>query len=329
VVNTLVRGGDAPALLRAVASSLTGADQVALDLIEAALLLAPGREDCLLTRALVQVHLGQPEAARRDAARLPGEQRSFLESYIQVTFPRFDFWPAAADIRTLFPDVPPGPDQPIENVRAIVQKYATRLQAIRAAVAGRLDGRPPPDWLPPDLSALLPEGPHALDVWEFEEVVVDDDADGGGGEPAPGAPEPQPTVVKVDERLSLDDRYTLPSLMRLARRDWNALCWLCWSTGLDRVGLPDAVNPPAAFGLAAAMSVERLWRCRDKLTTGGLRALSQKLPGFIWEGIEIDNMPPLLAEIAADEHAEMRAVFYWLCDQGIQSPWQDNLRGND
>jgi hypothetical protein len=325
LANMLVRGADPAALLRALASSLMGDDRVALDLIEAALLLAPERDDCRLTRALIHVHLGHPEAARADAARLPDEQRAFLDSYIRVTFPRFDFWPAAAEIRTLFPDVPPGPEQPVEKVRGMVQKYATRLQAIRAAVAARLDGPGArPDWLPPDLSALLPEGPHTLDVWEFEEVVVDDD-----GQPPAGAPAPQPTQVKVDERLSLDDGYTVPALMRLARRDWNAVCWLCWSAGLDRVALPEAVTPPAAFGQAAAMSVERLWRCRDKLATGGLRAMSQKLPGFTWEGMDIDAMPPILAEIAADEHAEMRALFYWLCDEGVQSPWQDNLRGND
>jgi hypothetical protein len=26
---------------------------------------------------------------------------------------------------------------------------------------------------------------------------------------------------------------------------------------------------------------------------------------------------------------EMHALFYWLCDQGVQSVWQDNLRAYD
>jgi hypothetical protein len=107
------------------------------------------------------------------------------------------------------------------------------------------------------------------------------------------------------------------------------LCWLCWSAGLDRVALPAALDPPAAFGDAAGMSIERMWRCRDKLITGGLRAMTQGVPGFVWEGIEIDLLPSVLAEIATDEYREMRAVFYWLCDEGVQSPWQDNLRTPD
>lgn len=142
-----------------------------------------------------------------------------------------------------------------------------------------------------------------------------------------GAGEGPATLVTVDERLLLEAGQTIPSLMRLARREWTALSWLCWAAGLDRVALPDQITPPEKFGHAAAMMVERVWRCRDKIATSGLRALTQGIPGFTWEGIEIDDMPALLVEICTDEHLELRALFYWLCDQGIQSPWQDNLRG--
>jgi hypothetical protein len=324
VANALGRGAEPAALLRSIASTLTGADRAALDFIDAALLLAPDRHECHITRALVNVHLGRPAAARADAAALPAgweEQRAFLERYVRIVFPEFGFWPARATIETSFPDVPPGPDQPLEVVRAHVQKYATRIGAIRAALAARLEGygarggAAEPDWLPPDLAALLPDGPAPLQAWDFEEVVVDENDN-------PGEPSP----VKVDERLALDDAPTIPMLMRLARREWNALCWLCWSAGLDRVALPEAMSPPAAFGQAAAMSVERTWRCRDKLTTAGLRAMTRGMAGFVWEGIDIDELPIVLAEIAADEHVEMRALFFWLCDAGIQSPWQDNLR---
>ena len=125
------------------------------------------------------------------------------------------------------------------------------------------------------------------------------------------------------------DGLPIPSLMRLARCDWTALVWLCWSAGLDHVALPVELRPPAAFGQAAGMSVERAWRCRDQLTTAGLRSMSQGIGGFAWEGIEIGTMPAVLAEIAAAEYLEMRALFYWLCDAGVQSPWQDNLRAPD
>jgi hypothetical protein len=136
-------------------------------------------------------------------------------------------------------------------------------------------------------------------------------------------------MVKVEERLTLEPGASIPSLMRLARYDWNALCWLCWSVGLDRVALPAALNPPSEFPVALSMSVERLWRCRDQLTTSGLRSMHHGVPGFVWEGAEIDLLPRVLAEIATEEHVELRALFYWLSDAGVQSPWQDNLRDND
>jgi hypothetical protein len=341
VANGLVSGADAASLLRALAASLTGLDRVALDLVDAALLLAPERADCRVTRALLNIHLGRPEAARADAATLPDdfqEQRSFLEGYAQIIFTDFPFVPAHTEVRTLFPDVPEGPEQPLSKVQAQIRKYATRLEILRAALASRLEPGAAANgtctWLPPSLAHLLPDGPVALEEWEFEEIVDDDEAD---AEPEPGpkptptpapTPTPTPTLVKVDERLALETVTSLPSLLRLARREWSGLCWLCWSAGLDRVALPAAIEPPAAFGLAAGMSVERTWRCRDKLTTGGLRAITQGLPGFTWEGFEVDLLPSVLAQIATDEYLEMRALFYWLCDAGVQSPWQDNLRGN-
>jgi hypothetical protein len=339
LVSALARGGDVPALLRALASVPGAAERVALALVDAALLMAPDRHECRTTRALILLQLGRPDDARADAAALPadwGESRAFIETYARIIFPEFAFWPATTDIRTQLTDVPPAPEQPLETLREQAQKYATRLRALRGAVAQKLgvtDGGPerPPPWLPPDLLALLPDGPAPLDAWEFEEIVIDDDGpheEGSGGAEAAAA---QPAVVTVDERLELGDpgTATIPALMRAARREWNALCWLCWSAGLDRVALPDAVRPPPAFGHAAAMSVERLWRCRDKLSTAGLRALTQHVPGFTWEGIEIDDLPPVLVEIARDEHLELRALFFWLCDAGVQSPWQDNLRAQD
>jgi hypothetical protein len=335
VANALPAGADAVSLLRALASSLTGREAVGLELVDAALLLDPARPDCHVTRALLSIHLGRPEVALAEAAALPGdfaEQRTFLEGYVRVVFTTFPFAPAGLEIRTAFPDVPEGPEQPLEKVRAQLAKYATRLGLVRAAVSARLPAGAAPAWLPPDASALLPEGLAPLEKWEFEEVIDDGEgevredesdtaADGAGGGEA--------HLVTVDETLAIDASTPLPTLLRQARREWAGLCWMCWAVGLDRVALPDHIEPPPDFGQAAGLSIERLWRCRDRLITGGLRALTQGVPGFKWEGIEIDVLPVVLAEIAADEYREMRAVFYWLCDEGVQSPWQDNVRTPD
>jgi hypothetical protein len=306
-----------------------------LQLVDAALLLAPEDPGCLVTRALVHVHLGTPAQARRDTDRLPeqwAEQRAHLQIYERIIFPTFDFWPARTTVSTMFQEFPDAPAQPLAAVRATIAKLATRLGLLRDQMvrqleenhgAGAADDVP---WLPPAsaLAALLPDGPAPLDVRSFEQTF---EAEQGNGDvEEQGAPSTE--TISVDERLTLDN-VSMPGLLRLARRDWAALTWICWSCGLDRVALPDDVTPPADFGPAAGMSIERAWRCRDKLTTGGLVAMSKGVPGFDWEGIAIDDMPRALVDVMTDEHVEVRAAFLWLCDETAQSPWQSDLRSPD
>ncbi len=152
LVNGFARGGDAAQLLRAVASAREGADDVSLDLVEAALLLDPALHEGKVTRALLRLHRGQPLAARVDAESLPAEwqeQRDFLLGYGRALFPVFDFWPARRRIETVLGDLPDQPDQDLPAVRAVIQKFATRLSAIRAAIADvtSADGKHKRPWL--------------------------------------------------------------------------------------------------------------------------------------------------------------------------------------
>jgi antitoxin component YwqK of YwqJK toxin-antitoxin module len=341
-VEAILRGGAPVILLRALASALKDGYRVALQLVDAALLLTPDHASCLVTRALVNVYLGAPEAAARDAARLPAgweEQRDHLVIYLRILFPTFDFWPARIPVATMFQDFPEAPAQSLAAIRAAVGKLATRLGMIRAALQrqleenrgeGRCDSRDggagEACWLPPALPALLPEGPLALEIRTFEQSFEPEQGQGGDQ----GGDEVAPVVetISVDERPAIE-ATTIPGLLRLARRDWAALTWICWSCGLGDVALPESLVPPETFGPAAGMAIERAWRCRDKLTTGGLVAMGRGVPGFSWEGIAIDDMPRALVEVMADEHFEVRAMFLWLCDESTQSPWQDDLRTPD
>jgi antitoxin component YwqK of YwqJK toxin-antitoxin module len=320
LLDALLRGGDAAALLRAIASVAT-AHRAALDLVDAALMLAPDRPACRVTRALVHIHLGSPERAAADARSLPEdweEQRKLLLDYARVVFPVFDFWPARTAVETTFQDAPSEPAQTLDAIRAVVAKYATRIGLVRAEVVRRMGGDAPAPgaaWLPPDLGALLPAGPVALGAWRFQQSFEAEE---------PGAPAVVEEIA-VDEAPALKGQ-SIPALLRLARGDWASLCWLCWSAGLDRVALPETLSPPASFGAAAAMSVERTWRCRDRLTSGGLVAMSRGVPGFEWEGLPIDLMPRILAEIVTEEMVETRALYSWLIDATAESPWQNDLR---
>jgi len=133
--------------------------------------------------------------------------------------------------------------------------------------------------------------------------------------------------ILVDETLPIaGEDPPLLAVMRRARADWAALTWVCWAAGLDHVALPDDIVPPATFGQAAVMIMERTWRCHDKLNSTGLLALTKGIPGFEWAGTAIDLVPGVLAEVALDEYVEARAIFAWLCDGQNQSPWQDDLR---
>jgi antitoxin component YwqK of YwqJK toxin-antitoxin module len=322
LLDALLRGGDPAALLRGMAACGPIPSRASLDLVDAAILLAPDREEYRVTRILVALSIGDPDGAEQETKTLGNayiEQRQSLLSYRRVLFPKFDFWPARARFDSLLADMPEEPCQPLSKFREVIQKYATRLQTLRRAIAEQAGGNRA--WLLPDLSALLPRGPVPLEHRSFDIVFEDEDLE----------PDLNDTNGRDIEHVTVDERLDLQgldvrSLMRLARSEWNALAWLCWSAGLDSMGLPERLAPPAGFGQAVGMAIERQWRARDRLVSYGLIARTKGVRGFEWEGMQIDEMPAFLAEIVAEEYTDLRALFFFLCDDHQQSPWQDNLR---
>lgn len=307
-VHALVRGADPAHVLRHLAMLL---DQRTLSrpahaFVDTAIALEPERSEYRFTRALVRASLGWPAGARADARALAEthpDEHDFLQQYLSALFPRFDFWPARETPPSAGrDDVADAPARSLEDVRLVVQKYATRLSRVRSAVLSRA-GAGELSWMPADVSHLLPEGPVSLDLMD-------------GADEAPF----------VDETLDFGSAE-LPVLMRFARDDWAALCWLCWACGLDDVVLPKRVHARVDHRNAVAMVMERLWRCRDRLQTGGNVAESLAARGFTWEGIHVDALQPGVAQIAESEHAEVAAMFAWLGDRDVVSPWQRGLRG--
>ena len=373
LIDGIKRGGDAPVLLCAIAKALRGRDRAALDFVTAGLLLSPEWTQPLATRALLHGSLGDVESARADAARVGAdspEQGDFLELYLRVSFPRFDFWPAREAFE---PDTAQGrlrPERTLPEVRDVIQRYATRIARLRQILRARVSADVP--FMIPDLAALLPDGPATLSRWTFcmsaddyeghepsEEVservteqgieagiadgiekgtqetrqdVTQRGTEGAMEDSAPALADDSEAFGSID--ITVDEGHglaletaTVPHILQRARADWSGLVWLCWAVGLDAPGLPDAIRPPAAFTRAAVTMLERAWRCRDKLNTAGLLALTKGIPGFEWEGTSIDLIPAALAAVALDEYVEARAVFSWLCDPANRSPWQEDLRG--
>ncbi|MBK7864145.1 MAG: thiol reductase thioredoxin [Archangiaceae bacterium] len=307
--NALLRGATPSLVLRAIAVYLDQHfySRAALDFVNAAILLAPDHLELLFTRSLVLMSLGLDDQARNDAnalAVVEGEQAEFLLHYLDALFPTFDWWPGREAPSTSYDGLPEGPDRTIAEVKEVVQKLATRVQRVRKALLERI--KPEVRWLLPELGELASGTKVKLERTSFQST----DADG------------QPKVVEIDEDLKVEG-LDVPRLMRLARAEWGALTWLCWACGLDRVEVPIKVAAPKDYGLAAGMAQQRLWRSRD-LRVSGPREVDS--PSFQWEGMAIEEVPVPLAAIAEAQYADMQAMFYWLTDKTVRSPWQDNVR---
>lgn len=312
----LVSGASVPHVLRRLAVVLDQCSQsrAALDFVNAALLFSPTSTEFLYTRALVLVSLGLKEQAEKDAGELAPsspEQAEFLFDYVRFLFPSFGFWPALENPQTTYDGLPEAPVKSLEHVKRVVQKYATRISLLRQHLLGMVTQRC--SWLVPDVWSLLPDGLLALEAGELE--VPASEEDGG------------PRLVPFDERLAVDE-MDLPSAVRAARADWNALTWLLWSVGESTVTLPSSLRPPKDFAQAAGMSAQRLWRARDQRVFEGKNAKTHGVPSFEWEGADIGELHPNLASIVEQQYAEMQALFLWLCRDDVQSPWQEDLRGS-
>lgn len=310
----LVRGAEPAQTLRKLAVVLDQAlvSRAALDFIDAAILLEPAEHAFLFTRALILMSLGLDAQALRDAADVRASDEGmgrFLEVYTRALFPRFDFWPARVKPETHYDGLPDAPARTLEEVRAVAQKYATRLTALRGALLEVMTPEAP--WMPPDVGALLPDGPVRL---------------GAGSLPAPPGGDEDDEGVDFDETVDVDG--DVPTLVRRARADWSALCWLCWACGLSEVALPGALEPPEDFGVAAGMAAQRLWRARDQRAFRGRNAVANDVPSFEWEGVEVATLSPPLAAIVEQQYAELQALFMWLTRDDAVTPWQDGLRGS-
>src|SRR5207237_1391457 len=144
--------------------------------------------------------------------------------YLDIVFRPFD--PPA-----LWAELVPAPasdDQPaatfgqdLEAIQQVAALYATRLGVVRAAILALATGGeegaetdPPPPWLPPDLSNLLPDGPVEL---SRETIACEPNPDTGEAE-----------TIEIDERVDLDG-MNVAGLLAVAHADHAALAWLCWS----------------------------------------------------------------------------------------------------
>lgn len=340
-IQALIDGVSPPLVLGNLGTLLLRNPAAGLEFVEVALALDPEAVQFVPARAMLLFELGRPEAAFEGLDRLQASDplsATWVRNNRRILFPRFDFWPdrASFDIAPN-PELPDAVVQPLAAVRRCWLKSAHRLGLIRAALEKK--AATDLDWLPPDLSASL--GTLAdlssieLEHYEFDDAAVEDDGEGndGGGDDAGGkggardgvsAP---PERVRVDERLALEGSgLGITALMRLARVEWTALCWLCWGAGLREVALPQELRPPADFARALATAFFRVFRVVDSVQTRGLRSKSRGIGVAHWEDLDVDVVDAPFPKMALQEVCEVRAVLFWLADESCRSLWQDDLR---
>ncbi|MDZ4695340.1 MAG: hypothetical protein SGI86_09320 [Deltaproteobacteria bacterium] len=311
LLEALVGGADAAMIFRALAVEIGGTGAIGMQLVNASIALAPGRHETWVTRVLLQLERGQFASARADIALLSEhspEAAIFLDEYLAVLTPQWDFWPTSLALPDLGEEYSLEVAQPLSRIIWAVNLYATRIEAIRTAFSR----------IAPDASSVLPPsilGTVAVPLRNLKTEIEDEDEEGNA----------ELTAVTIDETVALET-YGAPALIRMARASWNALSWLCWSIGCDAVTVPEAIGSHPDYARALNLAIARAWRANDVLVTGGLRARTKGIPSFEWRGHDIDSLPRTLAEFVADEYAEMRAVLLWLTNEGNLSPFQDDLR---
>jgi hypothetical protein len=311
--DALLDGADAAEMLRLLATLFPAESTASNDLVDASLLLAPNSSRARVTRALIRLEHGDVPGALADVSLLDSElapAAGQVTELARVSFPKLSFVPAR--------EPPPEPNeeltpvevlQPLEGIRRAIALYATRLSAVRAELLRRVGE---PDWLPPETSHLLLDGP--VELRRYAATIADEDEDGT-----------ETSEVTVDETLDLAGS-SAATLMTVARADFDALSWLCWSAGLDRIGMPNTVAPRERFGAAVNDVMQRYFRVRDQFSTGGLVSRARGVPSFTWDGLDVATLSSRFAEIAERQFLERRAMFFFLLFPQNLSPFQSDLR---
>jgi hypothetical protein len=311
--DALLDGAGPAEILRLLAALVPAESAASKDLVDASLLLVPKSSRALVTRALIRLEHGDVAGARADVLDLDEElapAAEHLNDLARVLFSKPSFGPAL--------EPPPEPaeelaevavEQPLEAVRRAIVLYATRLSAIRGELRRRVGE---PAWLPPDTSHLLPDGP--VELRRFAATITDEDEDGS-----------ETSEVTVDETLDLAGS-SVATLMTVVRADFDAVSWLCWSAGLDELALPTSLVPRPRFASAVNDAMQRVFRIRDQLATGGLVSRARGVPSFVWEGLDVASLSMRFSEIAKCQFVERRAMFFFLLFPQNLSPFQSDLR---
>jgi len=209
-----------------------------------------------------------------------------------LSFP-YDFWPARQPLPLPRDDQHASVEQSLSTMREAIQRAAQRVLACRRWLleCGETS-------VPPDISGVF--SGSALPLRRFTFEAESDD---------------EPITVHVDETPTRP-RSNRDLTLR-ARLEWTSLCWLCWAVGLDRIGLPERVEPRLNLYPALEFASER----QAALTGHDLKPSSASH----FHGMNETLLPASALSHLADHYREIRAVLLFASDPECRSPWQDDL----
>jgi hypothetical protein len=251
------------------------------------------------TQALIEVNLGNPDAARVCADELRSKaQADSLTTYLNGLFPDWGFWPAKDPISSIELEVEAAPSaRKLADFRNAIQKSALRLKSVQE----RLETLVPAGtkWLPPSVDALLVRG----------KVTLND-----------------------DEMLDLEEwqESSIPQLLHFAHNEWARLTWLCWLAGLDAVSLPSSTSKPRSPSMVArGLSLRRhlfTLKAEETAMEEGFEAADLDDARLVSTLAWLDTTP---TEIDAENASalgvpELDAIleaFSWAIDDEVDSPF--------
>lgn len=292
-------------VLRSISASLDGRGehQGAWQVIELARKMEPENIEVRKTRGLVALSTLRMSEAIKDfgaATEANDPSAATLTSYQETLFPAVSFAPIRFE-GLQPPKVEGGAviRRTVEELQAVVQTYATRLQEARVRLIN-MGANPADNWLVPDLSHVLPYGLVLLRVKESMGFSI---------------------------KETLPENMTALHLQDATRRDWQALTLLLWYLGQSSVELPEKITPRPELESAIDHVEFALWACRDKQMSGGaiLKQEGYDQP-LIFRGLDLDALPAPYAQIMAGDIAELQAMLYWLTKPNLPSPFVQGLR---
>lgn len=205
----------------------------------------------------------------------------------------YAFWPELEPLTAVA--AAPGDDarveQPLAELKDAIGRAAERVARYREELLARA-----PELAPPDVAALIGSAPalrrfSLLPPGEQESVHVDE---------LPPWPSPDPKQLALEARVA-----------------WSGLCWLCWASGLDRLGVPERLcsRPELHAALWTVSERSEALRHHDSVLDDARH----------FHGLDERVLPAAALVHLARHYEEARAMLLFVSDGSCASPWQDDL----